>query len=250
MSPFTDHFSKLAASYAAFRPAQPAAVIAYAASLPSRRDVAWDCGTGNGQAARGLAEYFGNVVATDASAAQIAHAVPHSKVRYLVAPAEESGLPDHSVDLVTVAQALHWFDLERFYREVARVVAPGGAIAVWGYGDARSDDAAVDHVLRDFTRGTLGPFWPPERRILDEGFRTIPFPFREVTAPNFTLEEQWTLPELLGYLRTWSAAGAYTRATGRDAVEEWTAAFTTAWHDEAIRRVIRWPIAIRVGFVG
>jgi SAM-dependent methyltransferase len=249
MAEFKDHFSRLAASYAAFRPTQPAAVIAYAASLATRRELAWDCGTGNGQAARGLAEYFASVIATDASAAQIAHATPHPQVQYRVAPAEVSGLDAHTVDLVTVAQALHWFNIERFYREVKRVVAPGGAIAVWAYGDARADEPAVDRVLREFTRGLLGSYWPPERRILDEGFRTLPFPFREVTPPEFTLEEQWTLAELLGYLRTWSATAAYARATGRDAVEELTSAFATAWGNDSVRRLIRWPMSVRAGYV-
>jgi SAM-dependent methyltransferase len=211
--------------------------------------VAWDCGTGNGQAARGLAEHFASVIATDASASQIAHAVPHPRVHYRVAPAESSGLAANSVDLVVVAQALHWFDVARFFEEVKRVVVRGGAIAVWGYGDARSDDRAVDDVLREFTRGALGAYWPPERRILDDEFRTIPFPFREVSPPRFTLEERWTLPELLGYLRTWSAAAAYTRATGRDAVEEWSPAFASAWQDAESRRLIRWPIAMRAGYV-
>jgi len=250
ISDFKDHFSHIAASYAAFRPMQPPAVIAWAASLPQRHDVAWDCGTGNGQAARGLAEYFTTVIATDASATQIAHATPHSNVQYRVAPAEASGLDAHTVDLVTVAQALHWFDVERFYNEAKRVIVPGGALAIWGYGDARSDEPAVDRVLREFTRGTVGPYWPPERRILDSGFRTIPFPFREVTPPEFTLEERWTLNELLGYLRTWSATAAYIAANGRDPVEESTAAFETAWGNGSVQRVIRWPVAVRAGYVG
>src|SRR6185437_7024311 len=243
MADFKDHFSKRAASYAAYRPSQPAAVIAFAASLPPRRELAWDCGTGNGQAARGLAEHFATVIATDASAAQIAYATPHPHVQYRVAPAEASGLDSRTVDLVTVAQALHWFDVERFYGEVKRVVAPGGAIAVWAYGDARADEPAVDRVLREFTRGLLGPYWPPERRILDAGFRTIPFPFREVPPPELTLEERWTLPELLGYLRTWSATAAYNAAVGRDPVDEFTAAFATAWGNDSTRQLIRWPMA-------
>lgn len=249
MSQFKDHFSQLAASYAAFRPTQPAAVIAYAASLARRRQLAWDCGTGNGQAARGLVEYFARVIATDASEAQIAHASPHPKVEYRVASAEASRLDAQTIDLVTVAQALHWFDLAGFYREVKRVMVPGGAIAVWAYGDARADEPAVDRVLREFTRGLLGPYWPPERRILDAGFRTIPFPFREVTPPDFTLEQQWTLPELLGYLRTWSATAVYAAETGHDPVTEWTSAFATAWGDDASRQLIRWPMSVRAGYV-
>jgi SAM-dependent methyltransferase len=247
--PFSDHFSPLADRYAAFRPPQPAEVLEYAASLAQFHDLVWDCGTGSGQAAAGLAKFFERVIATDASASQIANAHAGPRITYRVAPAEASGLPDHVVDLVTVAQALHWFDVERFYDEVRRVTISGGAITVWGYGDAGTDDPVVDREIRHFTRVTVGPYWPPERKILDEGYRTIPFPFREVETPAFNLSAHWTLPQLLGYLRTWSASAAYARATGRDAVADAAPRLSGVWGDPATPRVIRWPISMRAGFV-
>lgn len=249
-SGFADHFTPLAGAYAACRPSQPVEVIAYAASLAPRRGVAWDCGTGNGQAAVGLADLFARVVATDASAAQIAHAIAHPRVEYRVARAEASGLPDASVDLVTAAQAVHWFDLDGFYREVRRVAAPGAAVVVWSYLWTSVDDPAVDAVLQDLARGTLGPDWPPEIQLVAEEYRTIPFPFREVAPPPFVLTAEWTLAELLGYVRTWSGTARHARRTGRDPAADAEPRFLRAWGDPAVRRTMRWRIAIRAGRCG
>jgi SAM-dependent methyltransferase len=245
--PFADHFTPVADRYAACRPAQPPEVIAYAASLAPRRGVAWDCGTGSGQAALGLAASFERVVATDASAAQIARAAPHPRVEYRVAPAEACGLPDASVDLVAVAQALHWFDLEPFYREVRRVAAPGAAVVVWSYLWASLEDAAPDALLQELARETLAPDWPREIRIVAEGYRTIPFPFREVTPPAFVFTASWTLAQLLGFARTWSATARHVRRTGRDPVAEAEPRLLAVWGDPFERRLVRWPIAIRAG---
>ena len=249
MSTFPDHFSALAQGYAAFRPPQPDDVIEYAASLAPRRELVWDCGTGNGQAAVGLARHFNRVLATDASSAQIANAHPHPRVSYSVAPAEASGLPDHVADLVTVAQALHWFDLERFYDEVRRVAAPGGAIAVWAYGDATADDPALARLIHQFSRGKVGAYWPPQRKLVDDSYRNIPFPFREVAVPSFELRAAWTLDQLFGYFGTWSATAGYARATGGDAVAESRPELAAAWGEPTETRIIRWPIAMRAGFV-
>jgi SAM-dependent methyltransferase len=250
---FKDHFSGQAATYAEFRPEYPPALFDFAASLVARRNVAWDCGTGSGQAAVALAGHFARVVATDASEAQIDAARarrPHARVEYRVAPAEDSRLPDASVDLVTVAQSLHWFDLPRFYAEVRRVVAPGGALAVWTYGDAVLDEPALDETLQRFNRVTVGPYWPPERRLVDEGYRTLPFPFAETSAPAFTLERAWTLGELAGYLRSWSATARYAAAQGVDPVAPLEAELATRWGAPDVRRVVRWPLTIRAGSVG
>ena len=244
---FGELFSQVADRYAACRPGQPPAVIAYAASLAPRHRVAWDCATGNGQAAVGLAPSFERVFATDASASQIAHAVAHPRVEYRVAPAEACGLPDASVDLVTVAQALHWFDLAAFYAEVVRVAAPGAAVVAWSYAEAIVDDPAIDALLRALVRETLAPDWPPEIRLVQEGYRTIPFPFREVAAPAFELTASWTLDQLLGYARTWSAAVRHGQRTGRDAVADAEPRFRRAWDDPAEPRVVRWPIVTRAG---
>jgi Methyltransferase domain len=247
-SGFADHFTPVADGYAACRPAQPPEVIAYAASLAPRRGVAWDCGTGNGQAAVGLAAFFDRVIATDASAAQIARAIAHPRVEYRVARAEASGLGDASVDLVTVAQALHWFDLDGFAREVRRVAAPGAAIVVWSYLWTSVDDPGVDALVQALARETLGPDWPPEIRFVAEEYRTVPFPFREVTPPPFVFTARWTLTELLGFVRTWSAIARHARRTGRDPVAEAEPRLRRAWGDPRVRRGIRWPIAIRAGY--
>ena len=245
---FKDHFSDRAAIYAACRPTYPAALFAYLAGLVPRRDCAWDCGTGSGQAAVGLAAHFARVVATDASEAQLGHAVPHPRVAYRVARAEASGLAAGSVDLVTVAQALHWFDIDAFHAEARRVLAPGGALAVWTYGDVALDEPALDAALHRFTRETVGPYWPPERRLVDEGYRTVPFPWREVAAPRFDLTQTWTPAELAGYLRSWSATARYRAAHGRDPVDEVEAELRGAWGDPDARRVVRWELSLRVGY--
>ena len=245
---FKDHFSGHAAAYAASRPGYPRELLDWAIELPAARRLAWDCATGSGQAALGLAERFERVIATDASARQLEHAVPHPRIEYRVAPAEASGLPDGSVDLVTVAQALHWFDFDRFYEEVRRVLAPGGALAVWTY-DLTRVDPALDRLIDRLAKETVKRYWPPERRWVDEQYRTIPFPFAEVAAPAFELREEWDLSRFLGYLNTWSANVRYRQASGRDPVAELTPEIAAAWGRGGGIRTVRWPLALRAGRV-
>jgi SAM-dependent methyltransferase len=246
MTAFKDHFSGHAAAYAAFRPRYPETLFDFVAGLPAGRRLAWDCATGNGQAALGLAAHFQRVIATDASAAQIAEAEPHPRIEYRVAPAEGSGLPDGSVDLVTVAQALHWFDFDRFYAEVRRVLAPGGILAVWSYNLVRIEPA-LDRLLDHFSTAVVGSYWPPERRWVDEDYRTIPFPFVELPTRLFALEETWDLPRLLAYLRTWSSVTRCRQATGGDPVAEVAPRLAAAWGDPTAARTVRWPLALRAG---
>ena len=241
-----DHFSSVAPGYAAFRPRYPEALFAYLASLPARRDLAWDSGAGSGQAALGLAPYFGQVLATDASAAQIAVAAAHPRVGYRVAAAHESGLAAATVDLVAVAQALHWFALPAFYTEVARVLAPGGVLAVWCYGLLWLDDARLDDLVQRFYTATVGPFWPPERRIVEAGYRTLRFPFAEISPPAFVMTAEWRLWELLGFLSTWSAVTRCRKATGRDPVGDLAPALAPLWGGDRVR-TIRWPLSVRIG---
>jgi RimJ/RimL family protein N-acetyltransferase len=242
---FADYFSGHAADYAAYRPGYPPALFERVAGLPRNHRLAWDAGTGNGQAAVGLAEHFECVVATDASPEQLAHAAPHPRVDYRLAPAEASGLPDRSVDLATAAQALHWFRFEAFYEEVRRVLAPGGALAVWTYNLARVEPA-FDRVLDRLAYEIVGPYWPPERRWVEEEYRTIPFPFHEVPLPPLVREERWDLERLLRYVATWSSCQHYRRATGRDAIAEVRDELAAAWGPEPVRSV-RWPVFIRAG---
>jgi len=247
---FRDHFSAVAEGYAAYRPRYPDALFDYVAGLAPRRGLAWDCACGNGQATLGLAERFDRVIATDASAAQIAQAAPHPRVVYRVAPAESSGLEATSVDLVTVAQAMHWLDLDRFYAEVRRVLAADGVLAVWTYAKAHLDDPALDGVLQEFYHGTIGPFWPPGRELAETGYRTLPFPFDERTAPPFEMTADWTLAQLLGYVGTWSATGRYVTERGRDPRPDLEVALRLRWGPAGETHRLRWPVGLRVGRIG
>lgn len=215
-----------------------------------RRSLVWDCATGNGQAARDLARYFDRIIATDASADQLREAPPIANVEYRVATAEESRLGDHSVHLTTVAQALHWLDLDRFYAEVRRVTVPDGLFAAWSYG-ACNAGADVEGLLREFEHGTVGRYWSAGRRWVDEGYRTIPFPFQEVTMPAFVLRATWTLSQLGEYLRSWSAVAKYRRQQGKDPVAPLLEQIGQHWRTEgpAAIREITWPLTVRVGRV-
>ena len=245
---FRDHFSAAAPEYASFRPRYPSSLFTALAALAPARDAAWDCATGSGQAALGLAEHFTRVVATDASAAQIAAATPHPRIEYRVARAEASGLAAASVQLVTVAQALHWLDQEAFHAEVRRVVVPGGVVAAWGYGMLRMD-AAVDALVDRFAYGTLGDWWPPERRHVDAGLQSLPWPHAELPFPALAMEQPLTLDAVAGYLRTWSATLRYQEALGRDPVEPFARELAEWWGDPAVPRMVRWPLFGRVGVV-
>jgi SAM-dependent methyltransferase len=233
----------------------------YLAGLCPSRELAWDVGTGNGQAAIGLAAHFRRVIATDATAAQIARARPHERIEYRVATAEAGGLSPSSADLVAVAQALHWFDLAAFYAEVRRVAAPGAVIAAWCYGLPRVDPA-VDAVLEHFYHQTVGPYWAAGRRLIDERYETIPFPFEEcgagpenVTASalppgGFRCQAEWTMGQYLDYIASWSAVAAHNQKHGGDIVGAVAEAFSVPWGGQERSRRVQWPIYLRVGRVG
>ncbi|HEX6864940.1 MAG TPA: class I SAM-dependent methyltransferase [Thermoanaerobaculia bacterium] len=238
---FKDHFSGHARDYASYRPGYPEELFEFVSSLPRRREAAWDVGTGNGQAALGLAGRFGKVIGTDPSARQIEQAEPHPRVEYRVAPAEASGLPDASVDLVAAAQAFHWFDFDRFFAEARRVLAPGGAVVLWTYNLARVSPP-VDAWIDRLAYGIVGPWWPPERKWVNEEYRTIPFPFPEADTPTFTHREEWDLGRFLSYVRTWSAFQRHVRETGSDPIDR---EIEAAWGDPAEARTISWPIFLR-----
>lgn len=245
---FKDHFSSGSEDYAAYRPVYPMALVDALAERSPGRKLALDCGCGTGQLSTRLAERFDAVVATDASAAQIAKAEPHDRVTYRVALAEESGLANASADLITVAQAAHWLDLEPFYAEVRRVARPGGAVALISYG-MLSVDPEIDAIVDHFYEHIVGPYWPPERRLVEEGYRSLPFPFQERDFPEMAMEALWRLDGLLGYLRTWSAAKAFQRDRGFDPVTELEPDLRAVWGEaEAARRIV-WPLSLRVGNV-
>jgi len=242
-----DTFGPRASAYASFRPDYPEPLIAFVASLAPARHLAWDCATGSGQAAVALAEHFEEVVATDHSERQLAQARPHPRVQYRRAAAEKSGLPDSCADLVTVAQAMHWFDLPRFYMEVARVLVPGGALAVWTYGEPEFSDPKITELVRRFDLDTLDVWWQPGREHIRDGYRELPFPFPEVDAPPFLLERRWTLDELIGYLHSWSAVGTAVEATGKDPVADLEPELTAVWGPRETRQLVRWPLTVRAG---
>ncbi len=244
---FSDHFSSVAARYADFRPHYPPALFDFLVTLVPRHSSVWDCACGNGQATSDLATRFSRVFATDASGEQIASATPHPNVEYRVALAEQSGLPAGSVQLVTIAQALHWFDWSRFYPEVQRVISRGGAIAAWAYGMNQIEGEAANQIVQHFYSNIVGPFWPPERKLVEEGYRSIPFPFEEVTAPPFSMQAQWTLEQLLGYFSTWSATNRLIKSTGQSPIPSLAAALEKVWTPPGSLRTVTWPLSVRVG---
>lgn len=243
---YRDYFSVDAGAYASFRPKYPPALFDFLTSCAPARDVAWDCATGNGQAAIGLAPYFARVIATDASESQISQVIPHRGVEYRTALAERSGLESATVDLITVAQALHWLNREAFYEEAKRVLVARGVLAVWCYG-LLYVTPEIDSLIRSFYFNTLGPFWPPGRELVDTGYSTIDFPFEEISAPPFSIEKELTLEELAGYLRTWSATRRFVKANGHDPVSEIIRVVSEHWGRPGTRRTARWPLHVRAG---
>ena len=245
---FKDHFSGHAALYSRYRPTYPEPLFDFLAGVAPSRALVWDCATGGGQAAVALAERFEKVIATDASTQQIKEAKPHPKIEYRVAPAEAGGLDSASVDLLTVAQALHWFDQEKFYAEAQRTLKPGGVLAVWSY-NLLSITPELDALVNHFYHDIVGPYWPPERKLVEQGYRGIVFPFTEIPAPEFAMSADWTLDDFTGYLTTWSSVRRYLEAKGADPVAALRPALREKWGDPGKSRRINWPLEMRAGRV-
>jgi SAM-dependent methyltransferase len=248
MAPFEDHFSQLAREYARYRPEYPPELFTWLASISPRRELAWDCGTGNGQAARRLVGEFKRVIATDASAQQIAEAPPDPRILYRAEPAEGASLDPGSVDLVTAAASLHWFDLEQFYGAVRRAAAPGGILAAWGY-HFPVITPQVDEVIARYYSQVLGPYWPPQMKALEEHYRTLPFPFDELEPPEFEMQADWTLEQFAGFASSWSASGRYLQDRGGSPIAVVWDELSAAWGGAGARKHIRWPLYFRVGHV-
>jgi len=206
-------------------------------------DFAWDCATGNGQAARSVAPFFENVLATDASAEQIGSAEAHPGIEFRVAPAEASGIDANSVDLITVAQALHWFDIERFFAEVNRVLKPGGVLAVWAYERCHVTPECNEVVENIFAE--VESFWPPEREIVDGKYCDITLPVPEMPVDSFDMQVNWTADEMLNYMRTWSATQRYMQANGSDPLAPYEQQLRARWGEG--RRDLRWPLTLKAG---
>jgi len=238
-------YSPFARQYARSRPRYPAGLFGHIASLLSRHGLAWDCATGNGQAALQLVEHFDRVIATDVSAEQIRHATPHPRIEYRVARSERSGLADASVDLVTVASAIHWFDLGDFGREVLRVVRPGGLLAAWTYhvGDM---EAPLDRVFRRFYDEVLRTFFAAGARLVDDRYRTLALPGEPLECPDFFVSAGWTLDQMLGFIASWSGTQEYIRQRGEDPVVLIQDELQRIWGDPEDVRQVRWPLYIRL----
>ncbi len=247
MKGFEDHFSQRAETYHRYRPAYPRELFAYLASIAPHRELAWDCGTGNGQAALGLVDYFDRVAATDASSEQLALAMPHDRIDYSVARSEDSALAPASVALATVAVAVHWFDLESFYAEVRRVLTPKGVIAVWCY-SLPSITPGIDTILKRYLQNTLADYWPERFRYVRDQYRTLPFPFEELTPPAFSMETAWDLTDVLGFLTSWSGTATYEKRHGFNPVDLIRPDLRREWGGTK-ERILFWRLHLRVGLV-
>src|SRR6266481_8869884 len=243
---FRDHFSVQAADYAKFRPHYPTELFDYLSDIAPDNEIAWDCATGNGQAAVALASKFRNVIATDASEKQIKNAARHERIDYRVVTAEKSGIDSGKIDIITVAQALHWFALDLFYAEAKRVLKPQGVLAVWGYNLLRIAPD-VDNVINHFYEEVVGPYWSPERRVIEKGYAHLAFPFTELDPPQFRMEAYWSLERLQGYLLKWSGNQRFTAENHKDPTAATVPDLQDLWGDPERARIIIWPLTIRVG---
>ena len=241
---FKDHFSRQSADYRRYRPGYPPELIEFIASQAPDRRLAIDCATGNGQAAVALAAHFDAVVALDGSVSQLRNAAANPRVWFVAGIAEELPVASRSASLVAAAQAAHWFDFDRFHAECRRVLVPGGVIAAWTYEKFRVD-AAVDAVVDRFYDEVVGEYWPAERRYVELGYRTLPFPWREEPVPSFILENDWDLDQVMGYLATWSAVQRCRDTTGADPLPAVREELEPLWSGASRR--LTWPIHLRLG---
>lgn len=243
---FKDHFSGHSSSYQKFRPSYPGEMFEFLVSLTPSQTLAWDCATGNGQAAIALAKHFTQVIATDASENQIANAIPDNNITYQVAEAERTHIKENSVDLITVAQALHWFDIAAFYQEAQRVLTNSGIMAVWSYQFlciSQELDNAIHYLYKDI----LDPYWPAERKLVEEGYANVDFPFKSVSTPPFNMTAEWNFHQLLGYLSTWSAVERYKAEKSSDPLLIVKDTLRGIWGDVDTAKQIQWPLSMRVG---
>lgn len=246
MRAVADHFSATPGAYSRYRPSYPEELFDYLAEEAPGRELAWDCATGGGQAAGPLAERFRRVIATDASVAQLSRRIERSGVHYAAGRAEAAPLATGSTDLIAVSQALHWFDFERFFAEVERVLTPGGLLAAWTY-DLLRVDSEIDTVIDRFHYDVVEPYWPPERAYVDSRYETIPFPFERLAPPALEMSEEWDLGRLIGYLGTWSAVGRYRAARQTDPVSMFRRELERVWPDPERQREVTWKLTLLVG---
>lgn len=243
----SDQFSKQSKAYATFRPTYPEDLYQFIFKHLRNKTTAWDCATGNGQVAQYLAKHFEKVYATDLSQQQIDHAFLSDNIRYSVSKAEKTNFPDAFFDLITVGQALHWIDTNLFYNEVKRTARPGALLAVWGYA-LLSVNPAIDKLFLEFYHNIVGPYWDAARRLVEQQYATIPFPFEQITAPPFQLTVQWTPEQFAGYLTSWSATQNYIRANGIDPVPDFMERMLTVWKPGE-NKTVTFPLFMKLGSV-
>lgn len=243
-----DNFSSQAKTYAQYRPTYPPEL--YESFLPyvKNKSLAWDCACGNGQVAQVLVDSFDQVIATDASQAQIEQAPIHPNISYRMTPAEHSGLEDHSVDLITVAQAMHWFQFEDFYKETKRVASKEAVIAIWGYGLLKINPE-IDAIIQKLYANILGNYWDIERKHIDEAYQSIPFPFDEILLPKFQIIREWDLEMLLGYFNSWSSTQHYLRKNKQNPIEFIQDELLKKWNNPHHSLTITWDLFLKVAFI-
>lgn len=239
-----DNFSNQAPQYSQFRPHYPQELIDHVLSFVQNRDTALDVATGNGQVAIALSKHFHTVYATDISEKQLLQAPKVLNVIYKNQSAEATDFGNHQFDLITVAQAIHWFDFNKFYTEVNRILKPDGIIAIIGYGLLRTNPHS-DKILLDFYHTIVGPFWDAERKYIDHHYRTIPFPFEELETESFSNEFTWSFSQLIGYLETWSAVEHYKAHHNQNPIDLIKEALQASW--ESNDHKVTFPMLLRVG---
>ena len=242
-----DHFSAQSKLYAQYRPTYPAELYQFIFDHVSNFNLAWDCGCGNGQVSVELAERFKQVIATDISENQISHASPLPNINYKVSQAENSGLDTNSADLITVGQALHWFNFDAFFAEVKRVAKPKALLAAWTY-TLNLIDENVDALVLEYYAGIVGDYWAKERAHVDARYKTIPFPFKRIDAPEMFIEKEMTAGDYINYLETWSASAKYLKETGQQGTSTIRQQLYSIWPEDEVKKV-RWPMVILAGYV-
>lgn len=242
-----DNFSKQADAYARYRPGYPQELFDFILSHPGERKTAWDCATGPGTVAVRLAEYFERVYASDISREQLSHAPVRENITYKRVPAEDSGYPAGLFDLITVAQAIHWFDFERFYEEVRRTAKERALLAVIGYGMVRVNDE-IDPLLDRFHDFAFGKYFSENRKYFDERYQTLPFPFEEIDCPGFESKYRWGIGDVEGYLNSWSAVQKFKSDDGFNPVDDFIEELASYWPEKEEKEVT-FPVFLRLGRV-
>lgn len=248
MAAFKDNFSKQSDIYVKYRPVYPDALYEFLAELTPGHELAWDCGTGNGQAAIGLAAHYKRVIATEPSEQQLANAIPHERVQYIAEPAEHSSLASHSADLVTVANALHWFHFDEFYAEVRRVLKPGGIIAAWSY-PTPIVSPEVDEVISHYHDVLLNGYWRYENELVNLGYTTLPFPFAEIESPAYTMNKEMSIDDVIGYISTWSGTQRYISENQTNPTHAVRARLLAVWGKPGTTKTVTWKLALKTGRV-